>query len=545
MCEIGAAMSRTPRALVATATPLIVLGFAGLPSTARAQPAPNAAAEDARIKALEDKLLELEKRADAAEKNADDAKKALERLETEHAADVAAAKKKADDEDAALAKKTADDAAAAKKKADDDKLKALDFNPEKSAFDFGDFSWMPGNYGAPERPFSFGPFAGELRVDASYHWDFSRPKDDTISGSSEVYRHNELQLTQLGIGGDFYYKGMQARLMTQLGLYSQGTPNEDASPGRGQWNLTNAYRYLSEAYAGYHINALYGINIQAGLFLSYVGLWSYYNFDNWTYQPSYVSSDTPWYLSGLRVQIFVNKYLKIEPWLVNGWQSYGKFNEAPGAGFQLLWRPFEWLGIVGNEYVGTDTLGVPGRIRVHTDESIMARFFNNPGGAASKVAASLTVDAGCEQGGDGKTHTNCQDQYILGFMAYARLWLWADKIGLTAGGGAMTNPGRYIVLLPPINGATAISGTPYFTTNPGDKFDAWDFEATGDYMPGPFTTFRIEFAHRAASVPYFTGRGGVTPPGGDTGAPGSLVGGWEPDLVKVEDRLTLAFLAKM
>ncbi len=259
-----------------------------------------------------------------------------------------------------------------------------------------------------------------------------------------------------------------------------------------------------------------------------MGLWSYYNFDNWTYQPSYISSDTPWYFSGLRVQIFVNRYLKLEPWLVNGWQSYGKFNEAPGGGFQLQWRPFEWLGIVANEYVGTDTLGVPDRVRVHTDESIMARFFSKPGGAVSKAAGSLTIDAGCEQGGDGKAHTTCGSQYVLGFMAYARLWLWGDKIGLTAGGGAMRNPGRYIVLLPPINGATAVSGTPYFTTNPGDRFDAWDFEATGDYMPGPFTTVRLEFAHRAANVPYFTGHGGVTPPGGDQGAPGSVVSGWSP-----------------
>ena len=66
--------------------------------------------------------------------------------------------------------------------------------------------------------------------------------------------------------------------------------------------------------------------------MSYVGLWSYYNFDNWTYQPSYVSSNTPWFFNGMRVQIFPSDKLKIEPWLVNGWQSYGRFNQAPGLG---------------------------------------------------------------------------------------------------------------------------------------------------------------------------------------------------------------------
>ena len=36
---------------------------------------------------------------------------------------------------------------------------------------------------------------------------------------------------------------------------------------------------------------------------------------------------------------FPSDKLKIEPWLINGWQSYGKFNHAPGVGGQILWRP--------------------------------------------------------------------------------------------------------------------------------------------------------------------------------------------------------------
>lgn len=420
---------------------------------------------------------------------------------------------------------------------------ATDYAPEKQAFGFGDFSWMPGNYGAPDHPLSAGPFTGELRLDVPYHYSFNNPKDDTIAGSSEVFRHNEFQVTQIGFGGDIYYKGVHARLMTQFGMYSQTTPRNDASTGRGQWQLDDAYRYISEAYAGYHWNRLWGINVQAGIFMSYVGLWSYYNFDNWTYQPSYVSSNTPWFFNGARVQIFPTETLKIELWLVNGWQSYGKFNEAPGVGLQIAWRPREWIAILGNQYYGTDTLGVPGRQRLHTDDSIMVRFYNAPAGRfLSKGAASLTVDAGCEFG-DGQT--SCGSQYFLGFMAYARLWFHRDMFGLTFGGGAINNPGRYLVLLPPINGATAFSGTPYFTANPGDPFKAWDLQATFDFMPGRYVTFRVEYNHRVADVPYWSGPGGVTPPGGNQGAPGSMVDGWAPDLVKTEDRLTAALLLKL
>ncbi|PZR08218.1 MAG: hypothetical protein DI536_25250 [Archangium gephyra] len=416
-----------------------------------------------------------------------------------------------------------------------------DFAPAVTPFSFADFSWVPGNKSPAHRPLTWGPFSGEFRVDTAYHHSFANPADNTISGSSEVFRHGEVQLTQLGIGGDFYYKGVHGRLMTQFGMYSQTTPRNDASPNRGQWNLADAYRYISEAYGGYHFDVLGGINIQAGIFMSYIGLWSYYNFDNWTYQPSYVSSNTPWFFNGVRAQIFVNERLKIEPWLVNGWQSYGRFNNGIGGGGQILWRPTEWLSLVSNNYFGSDTLGNPLRYRIHTDDSISFRYFNNPGGVLSKAAASITVDAGCEFGGG----VDCAGQYFLGFMAYNRLWFFSDKLALTVGGGAIDNPGRYLVLLPPINGTTAASGTPYFTANPGDPFKAWDLQAAVDVMPIEYFTLRAEYNHRAASVPYFTGRGGVTPPGGNQGNPGSEVPGWAPDLVPTEDRLTVSLLVKL
>ena len=54
----------------------------------------------------------------------------------------------------------------------------------------------------------------------------------------------------------------------------------------------------------------------------------------------------------------------------------------------------------------------------------------------------------------------------------------------------MNNPGRYLTLLPPINGATAITGTPYFTENGGDRAQMHDGTITFDYMPSQFITFR-------------------------------------------------------
>jgi hypothetical protein len=425
--------------------------------------------------------------------------------------------------------------------------------PAKSEpFAFADFTWLNGNARTKESPMDTKFFTPEIRADIDYTYDFRHPQDDTISGSSEFFRANEVNLTDLAVGGDFHYDNVRARVLTQYGLYSETTPRNDSSYSRGQWNLADAYRYLSEAYGGYHWDALHGVNVDAGIFMSYVGLFSYYNFDNWAYQPSYVSSNTPWFFTGVRAQFFVTNKLKIEPWFVNGWQSYGRFNNRPGVGGQILWRPNGKLQILGNQYaLGEDALGVPGRVRYHTDDSIEYKYYDSHYRTIDKAAFTLTADAGCEHGGGvscaGDSIKNgalAPKQSFLGIMAYNRLWFDKDLFGLTLGGGRINNPGRYLVLLPPINGATATSGTPYFTENPGDPYKAWDASATVDYMPSQYITWRIEYNHRAADVPYFSGPGGVTPPGGNTGAAGSLVPGWAPDLVKSENRMTGAILVK-
>ena len=172
--------------------------------------------------------------------------------------------------------------------------------PASDPFAFADFTWLNGNPRTKDIPLDTKFFTPEIRSDVDYIYDFRHPKDDTINGSSEVFRAGEVQLTQLGVGGDFHYDNVRARLMTQFGMYSETTPRNDASPARGQWDLADAYRYISEAYGGYHFNVMHGVNVDAGIFMSYVGLFSYYNFDNWAYQPSYVSSNTPWFFNGVR-----------------------------------------------------------------------------------------------------------------------------------------------------------------------------------------------------------------------------------------------------
>ncbi|HYM61989.1 MAG TPA: outer membrane beta-barrel protein, partial [Thermoanaerobaculia bacterium] len=267
-------------------------------------------------------------------------------------------------------------------------------------FAFADFTWLNGNSRQHKPTFDYPAFTGELRVDTNYVYDLNHPKDHTLVGSSELGRTGEAQVQQFGIGGDFHYDNVRARLLTQYGMYSTMTPRNDASPARGQWDLANAYRYVSEAYGGYHFDKMNGINVDAGIFMSYVGLFSYYQYDNWAYQPSYVSSNTPWFFNGVRIQIFPNDHFKEEIWLTNGWQSYGMFNDAPGIGSQTLWRPNgNWSFLSNNYFYGKDTLGNKSRKRAHSDSSVEWKYRDAPSSTMSKSALSFTFDIGCEYGG--------------------------------------------------------------------------------------------------------------------------------------------------
>ena len=399
-----------------------------------------------------------------------------------------------------------------------------------------DWTWLNGNPRTKDFPLATKYFTPEIRVDANYNLDLNHPADDTINGSSEIFRAQEVQLEQMGVGGDLLVDHVHARLMTQFGMYSVTTPRNDASVGRGQWQLNNAYRYLAEAYGGYHWDKMHGINLDAGIFMSYIGLFSYYNFDNWAYQPSFVSSNTPWFFNGVRGQFFITQHLKLEPWFINGWQSYGRFNTKPGLGGQIKWTPTPYINVISNNYgYGEDDLNIHGRTRFHTDNSVEVKYYDRPDNFIDKMAFSLTGDAGCEQG-TGVACTGSANhkifipasgtspavyyskQSFLGWMAYDRTWFKKDRYAMTIGGGQINNPGRYLVLIPAINGATALSGTAYFPANPGQPFHGTDGTITWDYMPSQFITFRTEYGYRHSDVPYWAGRGGSTPPGGSQNA---------------------------
>jgi len=434
--------------------------------------------------------------------------------------------------------------------------RSQDSSESKVPFDGIETNWQNGSDRRDSSVFHGKYFTPSILMDVNYTHSFNNPNDHTVVGSTALARDNEVQLSHLLIGGDFSYENVRARVMLQMGTRSIVIPRNDLSPYRGQYQLADVYRYLSEAYVGYHFNKWYGINVDAGLFLSYIGLNSYYQPENWEYQASFTSDNTPWFFNGVRIQIFPSKYLKIEPWIINGWQSYGMFNKMPGVGMNITWNPTNNFKILTNDYYGSDAAGIPARKRFHSDNSVLVRYLKRPNSnGISQMAFSLTGDIGFEKGGGvngfKNSATDGPAQYFASVMFYNRTWFAKNKFAWTIGGGLMNNPGRYLVLyptgqaspLPNPNNPTQTEGAFPFSANPGDPFAGWDCSTNLDWMPNQSFLFSVEYVHRHASVPYFAGQGGVTSPTGYTFTP--LPPDWRPDLVNSEDRVILAFLFRL
>jgi Putative beta-barrel porin-2, OmpL-like. bbp2 len=434
---------------------------------------------------------------------------------------------------------------------------------EKVTWGGYDLSWVNGNDRRDSSVFHIPYFTPSILVDCNIAHSFNSPTDHTNVGSTAVSRLDEMVISAVNFGGDFTYGNARARIMTQFGARSQLAPRNDLSTYRGQYDLADAYRYLDEAYVGYHFKNIFygGMNIDAGLFMSYIGLNSYYQEENWEYQASYTSDNTPWFFNGIRIQMWLSKGLKVEPWIINGWQSYGSFNALPGLGCSVQWIPKENIRFVTNDYYGTDAAGLLGRHRFHSDNSFLMRYYQgSKKHGINRAAFSITGDIGFEQG-DGVNGFNDKDsltkgpaQYFVSCMAYHHIWFDKNRLGWYVGGGWMRNPGRYLVLAPtgdasplpnPYNPTQngGVSGTHPFTENPGDQFEGWDVSTGFRWMPNQSVEFKLEWVYRQSSVPYFAGPGGVTSPSGYTTTP--ITSGWTPDLVTSESEVIAAFLFRL
>lgn len=429
----------------------------------------------------------------------------------------------------------------------------------KIPFDGMDLSWINGQNRQKNFPLVLHDkenketiVTGVAYLDTYYNYNFAKPVDNTQTISSTIGRHNEFTLNLASIGVETNYKNIIGRLWLQFGQMGSIIQEADASVNRGRNTSISNLKYIREAAAGYHFNYLHGINVEMGIFMSYIGLESYITQENWSYQRSMVCDFTPFYFSGARIQAFPSKKYKTEVWLLNGWQSYNSSAKGIGVGNSNYYRPSENVQLVANFYYGKDTqnpdvLGNQSeRIRFHHDHSIVARYYKNPKAKGiSQAAFSINSHYGFQSNNDTNDVVKASQNFMIGTSVANRLWWQKNKLALTVRADYLTNQSvvngknvsPYLAFTPAISG-TIPNGFEQAIAN-NEKLRLLQFTTTLDVMPSDYVTFRIEYGFRNASIPYFTSSGGTTSSSGYVNGPTGLTP-WVPTLLKNENRITVA-----
>lgn len=421
-----------------------------------------------------------------------------------------------------------------------------------------DLTWINGQNRQKNFPLTLKDDKGETiltgvtYLDTYYNYNFAKPTDNTQTISSTIGRHNEFTLNLASIGIETNYKNIIGRIWLQYGQMGAIVNDLDGSVNRGRNTSINNLKYIREAAAGYHFDVMHGLNVEMGIFMSYIGLESYVTQENWSYQRSMVCDFTPFYFSGARLQLYPSAKFKTELWLLNGWQTYNSYSKGPGIGSSNYYRPNENLQLVANFYYGKDTQNPDAfgnqsdRIRFHHDNSIVARYYKNPEGKGiSQAAFSINSHYGFQSNDAADDKVKASENFMIGTSVANRVWFNKNKMAVTLRGDYLTNQSV-------VNG---VNVSPYLAFTPaatgdvpnnydnaianGDKLRLFQFTTTFDIMPSDYVTFRFEYGYRNASVPYFAGSGGTTSPSGFTNGPtGELP--WAAKLEKNEHRFTVA-----
>jgi hypothetical protein len=369
-----------------------------------------------------------------------------------------------------------------------------------------------------------GPVTWSLYVDTYFAWQFWAPQDHTIFPTTTAPRHDEISINLAHVGVDVTgLDGPIGRLYVQYGSMVATIAGQDTTTTRGFFLTNPLFQNIEQAAAGWHFHAMHGINAELGIFPSYVGLESYLPEENWCYTHAFIADATPYYFVGFRGQAYPTARLKIELWVVNGWQSFGQWHEAHGGGLFVNWRPQDWLSLASAFYVGQEVQNDPNAVRYYTDSNLQIKYFSRPKASFLQwMAISAVGDVGYESRGNAPSGP-------MGGATLSHRWEWTDQWKTSLRVDFLYDATQAISPRFPVG---AIH--PFPATNP---FAAGGITATLDYWPSPWLVTRLEYSHRIANQDIFSGPGGITGPGGILPATPAVAATFLPDLRTYDDRL--------
>lgn len=192
-------------------------------------------------------------------------------------------------------------------------------------------------------------------VDGFYSYVLSNPRNGINNARIFDTRHNTFALSSAGLSLDAEMDDIAAlRLALWFGLTSEAIyAGEPTAPGAGNVGGSDSdlWRHLMEVYATLKFPIGRGIDLDAGLFVSPLGLESIMTKDNWNYSSSNPNYMLPFYHAGMRATYHLAKRWTVTLGVYNGWTGVIDANDGKSLALttagqygRLDWGATYWTG---------------------------------------------------------------------------------------------------------------------------------------------------------------------------------------------------------
>ena len=203
-------------------------------------------------------------------------------------------------------------------------------------------------------------------VDSYYGFDFSQPANSETAYSISSSRLNEFNINCAYIEIKYANDLIRGRVVPGFGTYINSNYSSE------QGSLKN----LIEANGGVCLSKKRNIWLDAGVLGSPYTNETAISKDHLMYSRSFGVEYAPYYLSGVKLSLPINKKLNSYLYVINGWQQIFDVNKSVAIGTQLEYRPNNNILINWDTYIGNEqsTYSPTFRNRYFTD--IYAIFDN-------------------------------------------------------------------------------------------------------------------------------------------------------------------------
>lgn len=187
----------------------------------------------------------------------------------------------------------------------------------------------------------------------------------TVSGNLEMYYNYNLQAPNLYSKNHFLvsYNAINQYdinfLNTKIEYLSDKfrfcfSPMYGSYMYANNFNEPNYFKFVDRLNIGIKLHQQKNIWLYTGVLPSHIGFESNYNYENWTASRWITSDNTPYYETGVRLELLTrNKKWLINFNVLNGWQNitYQIHQQLPSFGYQIQYYPNQYFIINSSTFV--------------------------------------------------------------------------------------------------------------------------------------------------------------------------------------------------